>query len=308
MIFSQQAVIKLFQTNFTTMKYKSTLLTIILSFTFCASQAQKTYRTILKDADIAYEGYAALHYFAVDAGFQNTSGASLWSVGGEALYPINEKLSLEALGLYSIYSIAKDGPAFLVNAGGEFALKEIHKERDVPVLLSFTFENNEFDNTETQTWTSVTLPTEVRKEITARGGLYLRRSAFEYSEAFTYYDLTSITHTGLYTGVGMNWVHYLNFQTSEGNKAAAGVMFRPYLDLLILPTKETVNPGQVEVSGTIGWRTGLSWVFRPYTRAENFDRKINFLGNSVVKLEIGNRPLEGFYVTTGIAWAIKKFK
>ncbi|HCD51596.1 MAG TPA: hypothetical protein DEQ34_04055 [Balneolaceae bacterium] len=270
--------------------------------------AQTTYRTILKDADQAYEGYLGLHYLAVDAGFNNLSGASVWSIGAEGLYPINEKISAEVLALYSLLSLENQGAAFLFNAGGEFAFMSNYKERDVPVLLSFTFEDNYFDNTETQTWETVTLPTQVKREVTARGGLYLRRSAFEYVQGFTYYDVSTLTHAGLYAGVGMNWKHYLNFQTSEGDKAAAGVMFRPFFDLLVLPTKETVNPGQVEVSGTMGWRTGLTWVFRPYTKAENFGRKIRFFGNSIFRLEMGKRPLEGFYVTTGMGWAFKKFR
>ena len=83
---------------------KRSTLSITLLMVLCSQSivfAQTTYRTILKDADQAYEGYLGLHYLAVDAGFNNLSGASVWSIGAEGLYPINEKISAEQCVLIS---------------------------------------------------------------------------------------------------------------------------------------------------------------------------------------------------------------
>jgi hypothetical protein len=46
----------------------------------------------------------------------------------------------------------------------------------------------------------------------------------------------------------------------------------------------------------------------PITEKENFNNKIGFFGNLLYRIEVGQRPLEGVFVTTSIGWAIKKFK
>ncbi|MCR9132867.1 MAG: hypothetical protein NXI08_09845 [bacterium] len=273
--------------------------------------AQETYRTTMSDPEIAYPGYLGLNYFTVDAGFSNTSGASIWSVGVDGLYPINEKLRVEAQALYSLLSLQKDGPAFLFSAGAEYGISSKTKDKEVPVLLSFAWEKDYFNNTETQTWEAVKLPAQMKYELVARGGLYVRNSALEYEEGFTFYDVTSLTHAGVYAGVGYTMTSYLQAQASDGYEFAAGRVIRPYADVLILPTTVDLELNGVAaktIEETLGWRAGVVVVGKPFTKAENYDRKIRFFANSIFRLDIGSRPFDGFYVTTGMAWNFKKFK
>ncbi len=273
--------------------------------------AQDTYQTIMTDPEIVYPGYLGLNYFTVDAGFGNTSGASIWSVGADALYPINEKIRIEALALYSLVSLDKDGPAFMLNSGIEYSLSSNLKDKDVPVLLSFAWDKDYINRVETTTWSAVNLPTQMKYELVARGGLYIRNSALEYSEGFRTYDVTSLTHVGFYAGVGYNMTTYLQAEASDGYQFSAGRILRPYFDLLILPTSVDLeeNGAAVKtVDENLGWRAGLVVVGKPYTAAENFDRKIPFFANTVFRLDIGQRPFEGFFITTGMAYNFRKFR
>ncbi len=276
-----------------------------------ASLAQVTFNTVYSNPNDVHRGYVGLHYFTVDAGFGNTSGASIWSVGAEALYPINDKLSVEALGLYSLFSLAKEGPAFLFSGGVEYKLSESSKERKVPVLLAFSYEKDYINNQEIQTWQAVNLPADVTSEFVARGGLYIRNSALEYEEGTTFFDKTGLFIAGVYAGIGYNRKYYIHVQDSDGYKFATGKFIRPYFDVILAPTTvdlEIDGAKSAELDESFGWRLGTVLVAKPYTKSENFDRKFGFFGNSIFKIEIGQRPIDGFFVTTGIAFGLQKFK
>lgn len=272
--------------------------------------AQRTYQSILSDPSKVNDGYIGLTYFGVDAGFGNTSGASVLSVGADVLYPISEKLKIDGIAWYSLFSLAKEGPAFLLNPGVEFTLSSKSKRQNVPVLLSFTTETDWFKGEQISAWSSVALPGDMQTDYAVRGGLYMRNSAIEYEEATTYYDITNLFHAGIYAGIGRNQQFYLHVQDSDGNRFAAGRFIRTYADVLVLPTKvdlELSGTPVKEVSGTLGWRLGAALQLVPFSKENNFDRKIGFFGNMIWRLEFGQRPLDGFFVTTGLSWALKKF-
>jgi hypothetical protein len=259
---------------------------------------------------VVNDGYLSLVLFGVDAGFGNTSGASLLSVGVDGLYPINDKLKVEAVALYSVFSLAKEGPAFLFNPGAEFSFSSNKKQQGVPVLLSFTTETDWYEGEQTSTWSAVALPGVMQTDYVARGGLYMRNSALEYEEGTTYYDKTGLFHAGVYAGIGMNKKFYVQVEDSDGNRFAGGRFLRTYADLLLLPTKVDLelngaDAGQIEEN--IGWRVGALIQTVPFGKEDNYGSKISFLGKITWRVEMGQRPLDGFFVTTGIGWVLKRF-
>ena len=292
---------------------KRILSAIVFGVLLCASDitAQTTFQSIESDPSKVNNGYIGLTYIGVDAGFKNLSGASLFSIGVDALYPINDKIKVEAVALYSLLSIAKEGPAFLFNPGAEYTFSSNTKRVDnVPVLLSFTTETDWYKGEQISSWSAVKLPGDIQTDYVARAGLYMRNSALEYEEGTTYYDMTNLFHAGAYVGVGRNTKHYLHVRDSDGNVFASGRFMRTYGDILILPTSvdlELTGTPTKEVSGTLGWRVGAILQLVPFTEENNFDRKIGFLGNATWRLELGQRPLEGLYITTGLSWVLKKF-
>lgn len=292
------------------MRYKILSFIIFLAFIARSAQAQLTYKQTYSEPTEVQTGYAALHYFGVDAGFNNTSGASVLSIGGEALYPISDRLRAEGLFLYSLFSLEKTSFPFLFNAGAEFVLSSKTKRTTVPVLLAFSYERNYLEGYDVNTYTTVKLPGDITSELNARGGIYLRNSAFEYEENFTFFDVTNIFHKGVYAGVGYTRKLFMHVMDSEGYEFAYARNFRPFVDVLILPTSVDVTSGGTTqtVEETLGWRAGMTWQLKPMTKEQNFNRKIGFFGNLLYRLEFGQRPLEGFFVTTSLGWTIKKFK
>ena len=139
----------------------------------------------------------------------------------------------------------------------------------------------------------------MKYDLVARGGLYIRNSALEYKEDFTYYDVTSLTHFGVYAGVGYTMTSYLQAQSSDGYEFAAGRIIRPYADILIIPTSVDLEINGAAVKTVVG---------KPFKKEENFGRKLPFFANMVYRLDIGSRPLDGFFITTGLAFNFKKFK
>lgn len=288
----------------------SVIVILLIAFAHTAN-AQLTYTTSYSNPDEIHNGYLGLNYLTVDAGFNNTSGASIWSVGADAMYPISDRLNVEALALYSLVSLAKDGPAFLFSPGVEFAISKKTKQQTIPVLLSFSYEKDYINNEEIQTWSAVKLPGDVTRELVVRGGLYLRNSAMEYEQGTTYFDKTNIFHAGVYVGAGYNWESYLHVKDSDGYEFAAGRYIRPFADVMIIPTSidlELNNTPAKTIEETLGWRVGAVIVAKPFTKELNFGRKFGFFGNSIFRLEFGQRPLEGFYVTSGISFGLMKFK
>lgn len=287
---------------------------LVISFLITCSStaivAQESYRQILSDPTEVQTGYLALHYFGVDAGFDNTSGASIFSIGGETLYPITEKIKAEGLFLYSLFSLEKKSFPFLFNGGIEYTLSSKTKNTTVPVLLAFSYERDYSKGEDVNTYTTVKLPGDITSELNVRGGLYLRNSAFEYEENFTFYDLTNIFHKGVYAGVGYTRKLFMHVQDSDDYTFAYARNFRPFVDIMILPTSVDVSAGGATqtIEETLGWRAGMTWQLKPITQKQNFDRKIGFFGNLLYRLEFGQRPLEGFYITTSLGWTIKKFK
>lgn len=291
---------------------KLSLTSLLALFLFTASiTAQTSFRQVYSNPDEVYSGYIGLHYFAVDAGFSNTSGASLLSIGAEALFPVNPKLRAEGYFLYSLFSLEKEGLPFLMNAGAEYALFSKTRDKNVNVLLAFSYERDYSENKDTNTWEGVELPAAVERELNVRGGLYLRNSALEYEQANTYYNTTNLFHAGVYAGIGYTKRLYMHVQDDRGYTFAFARQVRPFADIMLLPTSVDLtapNGATLTLEESLGWRAGLTWQMNPITKALNFDRKIGFFGNLLYRLEVGQRPIDGFYITTGLAYTLKKLK
>ena len=292
------------------MKLKFSAIVVLVFATSQGLLAQTTYKQIFSDPTEVYPGYLALHYFGIDAGLDNTAGASLWSLGAETLYPVTDKLRAEGVFLYSLFSMEKSGPAFLFNGGVEYSLSTKTKKKTVPVLLAFSNKKDYTKGVETSTYTTVKLPGDITNELNARGGLYLKSSAFEYENNGVFFDITNIFHAGVYAGIGLTRKLYMHVQDSDGYTFAYARQLRPFFDLLIMPTSVDVKSGgaRTTVEENMGWRAGVTWQMNPITEKENFNNKIGFFGNLLYRIEVGQRPLEGVFVTTSIGWAIKKFK
>lgn len=298
---------------------KLNLLVGALLFVCVGATAQETYTKINDNPADAIGGHLGVELYGVDAGFKNLSGSMLFAVGVTGRYPLTDKIKLEGVIRMPLLRFEKQGFAFLADAGILFPLKSSESPNDVKVILGYQEVDNSASSTRTATTKYVNINGNVRKTTFVRAGAYIRNAAFDdTSETTTDYKVTNLFHKGVYIGLGKERQYFFQLQRNRGNEAdkfGAGSVFQFYADAMILPVKvdleqDTFGLGAgatKELTGMLGGRIGFKWYRNPYTRSQNFDRRIPFFGNSYFTLEGGVRPLEGLFVTGGFTYIIHKF-
>lgn len=298
---------------------KTRFIIALILFSCISAKAQETYSKLTDNPSEAIKGHVGVELYGVDAGFKNISGSMLFTVGVTARYPLAEKITLEGIARLPLLRFEKEGFAFMTDAGILFPLRSSDVSDDVKVILGYKEEDNINSNTRTATTKYVNINGSIRKSTFLRAGVYLRNSAFDdTSEDMTDYFVTSIFHKGVYLGLGREQQYFFSLQRIKNNQQvnfAAGNIFQFYGDVMILPTKvnltqDTFGLGEgasKELTGLIGGRVGFRWYRNPFTRAQNFDHKIPFFGNSFFTLETGVRPLEGWFITGGFTYILHKF-
>ncbi|MCW5910558.1 MAG: hypothetical protein KIT62_05760 [Cyclobacteriaceae bacterium] len=292
----------------------------ILLIACVSATAQETYTKLSEDPSEAIKGHVGIELYGVDAGFKNISGSMLFTVGVTARYPlVSNKIMAEGIARFPLIRFEKKGFAFLADAGILYTLNSNDAPDDVKVILGYKEVDNFGSNTRTAITKYVNINGTVRKNTYARAGVYLRNSAFDdTSENMIDYYVTNIFHKGVYLGLGRERQYYFQLQRNRDNNPAkfgAGSIFMLYADVMILPVnvdlvQDTFGMGAgatKELNGLLGGRIGFKWYRNPFTRAQNFDRKIPFFGNSFFTMEAGVRPLEGLFVTGGFTYIIHKF-
>jgi hypothetical protein len=292
---------------------------VALFFSIFSASAQESYTKTSDDPAAAIKGHVGVEIYGVDVGFKNLSGSMLFAVGVNGRYPITDKIKLEGVVRMPLVRFEKQGFAFLADAGVLFALKSNEAPSDVTVILGYKEDDNINSNKRTATTKYVKINGNMRKTNYARAGIYLRNAAFDdTSETGTDYITTSIFHKGIYIGLGKERQYFFQLQRNRGSddvKFGAGSIFMLYADAMILPVnvdlvQDTFGFGAgetKELTGLVGGRVGCKWYRNPFTRSQNFDRKIPFFGNTVITMEAGVRPLEGLFFTGGFTYIIHKF-
>jgi hypothetical protein len=280
--------------------------------------AQETYTKIYDDPKDVIKGYVGLEYYGVDVGFSNITGAMIFIMGINGSYDVTDNITAEGSVRLPLLRFEKQGPAFIVDAGAMYALSTSTSEKPVKVILGYKEEDIGGDR-ELHTTKYTIITGSVQKKIILRAGVYLKNTSIEYKESdFEQYKPTNLFHKGIYLGIGKQRQYFFQLQRNLNGKKVefgAGSIFRPFLDIMILPTKvdleeETLGLGAgraKELKGIIGARAGFKWYRNPFTREQNSNRRIPFFGNSIVTLEGGVRPIDGFFINGGISFILKKF-
>ncbi|MCZ8022049.1 MAG: hypothetical protein O9302_11645 [Cyclobacteriaceae bacterium] len=282
-------------------------------------QAQEAFQKTFEDPNEVIKGHVGVEIYGVDAGFKNLSGAMLFAIGVNARYPISEKISAEGLVRFPLLRFEKKGFSFTTDAGILYTVKSEDAVKPVRIILGYKETDNLNSNTRTSTVKYLDVNGMVRKNTYLRGGIYLRNSAFEYKEdEMTDYFIENIFHKGIYLGVGRERQYFFKMQKQKGNETVgfgAGSIFMVYGDVMILPVsvnlqQDTFGLGggaTKEVDGLLGGRVGFKWYRNPFTKEQNFGRRLPFFGNSVFSLETGVRPLDGLFISGSLTYIIYKF-
>lgn len=300
---------------------KKIVLSLILAGLALCTSAQETYTKIHDDPDAVLKGHVAVEFYGVDVGFKNIDGAMLFIVGANAEYKVRDKISAEATLRMPLLRFQSQGAGFVFDGGVYMRLSSSTTQKTVNVVLAYKEEDIAGTNYRLATTKYVPITGTVKKSMILRGGVYLKNTGFGYKEENDYlidYAPTNIFHKGIYLGIGKQRQYFFQLERNiNGNLVnfGAGSIFRPYFDLLVLPTsvklqQETYGMGagtSKELNGLLGARAGFRWYRNPFWREQNFGHRILFFGNTVVTLETGVRPLEGLFVNGSISFIVHKF-
>jgi hypothetical protein len=291
---------------------------IVLLMSCAPLFAQENYTKIYDDPEDVLKGHVAFEYYGVDVGFGNITGAMIFIMGVNGAYTLSDKFQVEASARLPLLRFEKQGAAYILDAGAMYNLSTSTTDKPVKVILGYKEEDNFASNTRTATTKYVNITGSVKKSIMVRAGVYLKNTTLDYTEGTVSYLATNLFHKGIYIGIGKQRQYYFQLERNiNGRKVnfGAGSIFKPYFDVMILPTAAELQQdtngfgagAKKELSGLVGARAGFKWYRNPFTRKQNGDHRIPFFGNSVVTLEAGMRPVDGFFFSGGISYIIKKF-
>lgn len=298
---------------------RKSFLVFFLAGLCISATAQEYYTKVHDDADAVLKGHVALEFYGVDVGFGNIDGAMLFVVGANAEYKVRDKISVEGTLRLPLVRFSSEGMGFVFDGGGYIRLNSATTQKKVNVILGYKEEDIFGTNKRLATTKYVPITGTVKRTMVARGGIYLRNSGFGYEEGlFIDYKPTTLFHKGVYIGIGKQRQYFFQLERTLNGKTAtfgAGSIFRPYVDILVLPTsvkleQDTYGMGEgqrKELNGLLGARAGFRWYRNPFWREQNDNRRIPFFGNTVVTLEAGVRPLDGMYINGAISFIIHKF-
>lgn len=291
---------------------------MILLTSFCeTAQSQELYKKIYDDPEDVIKGHVGVEFYGVDVGFSNLTGAMLFVFGVNGSYTINDRIQAEAQLRTPLLRFEKHGTGFIFDAGATLNLSSSTTDKNVNVVLGYK-EEDLGNGYESHTTKYVPIYGSVKKTIQLRGGVYLKNTGLEYKEGNTDYKPTTLFHKGIYLGIGKQRQYFFQLQRNNNGSQThfgAGSIFKPYFDVLILPTAVDVEVetfgfgagGKKELSGFVGGRVGFKWYRNPFTRSQNNEHRIPFFGNCIVQLDAGVRPIDGFFFNGAITYIIKKF-
>lgn len=271
-------------------------------------RAQETYSLVYSNPDDLNYGYVSFNYLGIDAGFKNTSGAMM-VFGAEAFYPVTRRIGVEGMFALPIYRFDNSVGASVYEVGGEYALIARNKTGKTSFLLSLSWSDDAVTSTRTTTYKFVEFQTQFRRDISVRGGFYRHQSAYQYYYTEHSYDVVDMQQTGIYGGIGWetgNFAHIRN--TSNKRTRAYGGLSKLFADVMVLPTEVQSKSYNESKKATLGWRLGWKFHITPYKKDKTIlKERAGFFANSFYRIEFGQRPHEGIFVTGTFGYAPIKF-
>lgn len=288
------------------MKFHKKIIIALIGVYSSLTVAGQTYSLVGDDVDDAKRGYIGWEWYGLDAGFANTGGMFLFSMGMNTYYPITKKLGVQGLVRVPLLRLSKgDEFAFQFDGGVDFLLKSRTDSKQQIVTLSYK-EREDWLKGKLEIETKyVKLTGDLKKDIKVRAGLYAKSTHFETEN-------TSIFHKGVYAGLAYERTRFFRVlrQNSDQDFVSANII-KFYADVMMLPTTidlEQPDPsGETQQSGFLGWRVGANWNMSPYHKSQNHNFQGGFFGNMLIGVEVGSRPLEKFFLTGSVSYLLHKF-
>jgi len=307
--FSSSFEIKAYDKKIIIRKKKISMKIYLLSILFICNvliAASQSYSLVGDDVDDAKRGYVGIEWYGLDAGFGNTGGAFLFTIGANTYVPITDILGVQAALRTPLFRLSKgDEFAFQFDGGVDFLLKSKTVNKEQVVTLSYKERENWLKGTLETEIKYVKLTGDLKKDIRARGGAYLKNTYFET-------ESNSIFHKGVYAGISSERTRFFRVlrKNSDADFVSANII-KMYADVMILPTtlelEQATAGGETELTGLMGWRVGVNWNMSPFHKSQNHGDQGGFFGNMLFGAELGSRPLEKIFITGSVSYLIRKF-
>ena len=266
------------------------LLTLVWVISASLAMAQNTTYTLIEDNPRALPGsYITVEPLGLDGGSQ---GEINLYTGGTVFWSLTEKLKLEGLARYNVLQVGGKGSGFHLEAGGFLPIMSKEVKKDVPVILKTTLYAARVDDDKYIDETKYfTVKGTYLNQMGPRGGLYLKKSGFDFKDESSLTTETNYTNTGIYVGWEKLSQAFVKTKVGDDYKYGHG-QTRIYLDALIIPSRTIADDlmGDPDNNGMFGFRVGFQWNKNPYKEKEK-----GLELNPVYTAEIGSRPISGFY-------------
>ena len=265
----------------------------LFAFIACSALAiaQNTTYQLIEDNPRALPGsFVVLEPVGLDGG--SGGDISLYT-GGTVFWALTDNLNLEGIARYNLLTLGGTGSGFHLEAGGFYPISSREVKKDVPVILKTslyagkTADNKKYIDEVKYFKVNGTY----LNQMGPRGGIYFKKSGFEFKDESSLTTETNYTLTGAYIGWEKLTQAFVKTKVGDEYKYGQG-QTRIYLDALIVPVRTIADEmlGDPERNGILGFRLGLQWNKNPYREKEK-----GLELNPVYTVELGSRPISGFY-------------
>ncbi len=287
------------------LSYILLVVTFVLSMVIKESHAQKL--DYAKVADSPEQTINHMLNIAPVEGFVSTSKytASSLMLGINGVYGFNDKLGFEGYAGIPYFTTKGIKGVSYVQGGAFFNISTKEKMKETKVILNYKRTLDVISSTETYTYLAV--PAKVKHVLGLRAGIQhnsssLRTDGIKIAQAEADFKLT-----GIYAGIQSTSSHLIKTQLKgEPQAVPTGSIYKLFADVMVYPVSKIDNAflsDQIS-SGNLGARAGVVWVQNPYAKKHQTDAYNPFLGRMNMALEIGSRPIDGFYFKGGVYWGI----
>lgn len=225
-------------------------------------------------------------------------------LGINGIYGFTNKIGYEASAAIPYFNIKDNGISYL-QGGAFYNFKTKEKKKDTRVILSYKRTRDVY--TKTESYTFLNVPARVKVVTGLRGGFQVNSSYVQTDGIKIAAATSKFTLAGVYAGIQSTNKHLIKTQlTGENEPSPTGAIFKLFADALIYPVSKIEDAfldSQIK-SGNFGARTGVVWVQNPYAKKHQTKRYNPFFGRMNMALELGSRPIDGFYFKGGVYWGL----
>lgn len=233
-----------------------------------------------------------------------SQGALLLGVNG--IYGMTSRLGFEGATGFSFFNTktGEQGPSYL-QAGAFLHLLSNTKDKPARVVLSYNRFTGVYTRSESTRYVEV--PAKVKIVTGLRGGVDIYNTTIVTDGIKIAKTSSKFNLSGIYAGIQTvsKFLVKTKFAGMDESVPTAAV-YRLFADAMYYPVSKLDNPFLASRlnPGSLGWRGGITYVPAAYGRKNQPSHYNPILKRVNMSIELGSRPIDGFYIKGGVYWGI----